>query len=75
MSTPFTRQADASTAAVGTKPNTGLLQRLMGAREREAAAWIGAYLAGQTDQSLRHLGYTREDVEEMREGRLVLRAA
>jgi hypothetical protein len=63
--------ASASGAIAGVEPNTkpGLFQRLIKARERDTLRRIHAFLAVQSDQRLRDLGYTAADIEAMRQGR------
>jgi hypothetical protein len=57
--------------AVAAEPNTkpSLFQRLIAARESDALRRIHAFIAVQSDQRLRDLGYTAEDIETIRQGR------
>ena len=63
--------APAPGAVAGVEPNTkpSLFQRLIAARERDALRRIHAFIAVQSDQRLRDLGYTAEDIESIRQGR------
>ena len=68
MSTTAFWLAGASVAGTGKQPKVGFLQRLIKAREREALRRIHSFLSAQTDQHLKDLGYTPEDIQAMREG-------
>jgi hypothetical protein len=63
--------ASAPGAVAAVEPNTkpGLFQRLIAARERDALRRIHAFIAVQSDQRLRDLGYTAADIESIRQGR------
>ncbi len=56
-------------AAEPRKSKPSLLQRFAKAREAEAARRIYSFLAIRSDERLRDLGYTAEDIEILREGR------
>jgi hypothetical protein len=73
MSTLALWRADAA-AAPGVQPNAqpGLFQRffqrLLRAREADATRRIYWFLATQSDERLKDLGYTAEDIQCMRRG-------
>ena len=61
----------AGAAAVESRKKPSFFQRLIEAREKDALRRIRAYLAVQSDQRLRDLGYAPEDIEAIRQGRSV----
>jgi uncharacterized protein YjiS (DUF1127 family) len=63
--------ATGAVAAVEPRRKHSFFQRVIEARERDALRRIRAYLAIQSDQRLRDLGYAPEDIEAVRQGRSV----
>jgi uncharacterized protein YjiS (DUF1127 family) len=63
--------AAGAVAGVEPRKKPSLFQRLIAAREKDALRRIRAYLAVQSDQRLLDLGYAREDIEAIRQGRSV----
>jgi hypothetical protein len=68
MSTLALWSADAASSAIGTKPRSGLFARLIKAREREATRRIHSFLIAQSNEHLKDLGYTSEDIAALRAG-------
>jgi hypothetical protein len=68
MSTLALWSADAGSPAVASKPKPGLFQRLVKAREREAARRICNFLAAQPDERLKDLGYSPAEIAALRAG-------
>jgi hypothetical protein len=64
------------TAAPAVQPNVrpGLFQSLIEARERGVRRDIQAFLNWQSDEGLNELGYTAEEIEAIRQGRLTIPA-
>jgi hypothetical protein len=74
MSTLALASAAGADAAVEPSTKPSLFQRLIEARERDALRRIHAFLAVESDQRLRDLGYTAEDIEAIRQGRSLWRS-
>ena len=74
MSTLALWSADAAAPAVEPKKSKpSLFQRFAKAREAEAARRIYSFLAIHSDERLKDLGYSAEDIETLRQGRLPAR--
>jgi hypothetical protein len=72
MSTLALGLADALASAAQPKPKPSLLQRLIAAREEQVSRQVLSYLASMDDQRLAALGFTAEDVGDLRKGELRL---
>jgi uncharacterized protein YjiS (DUF1127 family) len=70
MSTLALWSADAASTAIETRPKPSLFQRLIKAREREATRRVHTFLLTLSDERLRDLGYTREDIAALRDGQV-----
>ena len=71
MSTLALGSTAGAVAGVEPRIKPSLFQRLIAAREKDALRRIRAYLAAQSDQRLRDLGYAPEDIAAIRQGRSV----
>lgn len=70
MSTLALWSADAVSPATETTPRPSLFARLIKAREREATRRIHSFLITQSDERLRELGYTSDDIAALRAGEI-----
>jgi hypothetical protein len=68
MSTLALWSADSASSAIATKPRPGLFERLIKARERQATRHVYSYLNLQSDERLKDLGYTSEEIAALRAG-------
>jgi hypothetical protein len=69
MSTLALWPVEAAAPAIAARPKLGFFQRLVKAREREAWRRIHSFLGAQSDARLADLGYTAEEIQELRQGR------
>jgi hypothetical protein len=72
MSTLALWSADGASPAIETRRKPSLFQRLIMAREKEAARRVHSFLLAQSDEHLQDLGYTPEDIAALRDGQLRL---
>ncbi len=70
MSTIALWAADAASPAIETKPKPTLFQRLVKARQKDAMRRIHTFLITQSDERLEDLGYTSEDIADLRQGKI-----
>jgi hypothetical protein len=70
MSTLAVWSADAASPAIETKSKPSFFERLIKSREKEAVRRIHTFLIMQSDERLRDLGYTAEDIAMLRDGKL-----
>jgi hypothetical protein len=68
MSTLALWSADAVSSTTETMPRPSLFARLIKSREREATRRIHSFLITQSDERLKDLGYTSEDIAALRAG-------
>jgi hypothetical protein len=69
MSTIALLAADGAAPAIETKPRSTFFQRLVKARQKDAMRRIHTFLMTQSDERLKDLGYTSEDIVELRKGK------
>ncbi len=70
MSTIALWSPGTATSGVATKSKPSLFGRLVKAREKEAMRRIHTFLITQSDARLQDLGYTAEEIAELRAGRI-----
>jgi hypothetical protein len=70
MSTVALKSAFDAAPTGASGPKLGVFQRLIRMREREALRQILAFLASKSDERLADMGYTAEDIEALRRGKL-----
>lgn len=71
MSALSLRAEDVAAAAADTEkewPKSGLMRRLIKAREAEARRRVRMYLVAMDDERLMSLGFTEEDIRALRRG-------
>lgn len=70
MSTLALWSADAASTAAESKPRPSLFARLIRSREREATRRVHSFLIVQSDERLKDLGYSFEDIAALRAGEI-----